>query len=347
MKKLLYILFLLFAAYHANAQTFIPPTEDTFRYFKNSTQYGQKILRGWFPTLLRIPDTINADRPKIGGAIASNGIDKIYLYDGTKWNPLTNTTIIVDSSGNGIPRDTLQGGPFSSVPQVGFNPGSNLTPAQVVQAAFYSSQPPTATLTGGQNLELMGDGDDLPFTLNWTAGRNFATQPLQSILVAGVSKSFAQPAVNSSVSGTHAITTPRNTNNTFVIEVTTTDGKITQASTQFNWFAKRYAGWNATNNPDDSQLLSGLVSEAATTPAKGTANALWNVPAPTGGPKYFFYAYPSEWGDLQHFILNGFESLNSFTKIQRNVQNASGFVQEYNIYISNNQLGFGLSNQVY
>lgn len=312
--------------------------EDTNRYFKNVMQYGQQIPRVWGAKLLRIPLRDEAEIPSKPGALSTDGHNKLYIWDGASWNETTNTTIILDSTGNVIRQDTLLAGPFSSVPTIGFNPGTNLTPAQIMQAAFYNSQAPAASLTGGQIIELMETGEDLSFTLNWTAGRNFATQPIASIVVAGTTEDFSQPDVNASVSGTEAVSVTRNVNTTFSIAVTTEDSKTAAASTSFVFEGRRYAGWSASSSPSDATILgSSNIREFATNNDK-----VWTQPAP-GTPSRFFYAYPSSFGDLQHFNINGFESIGSLTLTKRDFTNASGYTQQYNIYVSNNNLSYGLT----
>ena len=69
--------------------------------------------------------------------------------------------------------------------------------------------------------------------------------------------------------------------------------------------------------------------------ANAKAMASFNIDI-TSGVKYIFYAYPASFGDLSTISVGGFDSFNAFNKITRNVTNASGYIESYNIYIAKN-----------
>jgi len=69
--------------------------------------------------------------------------------------------------------------------------------------------------------------------------------------------------------------------------------------------------------------------------ANGKAMSSFNIDI-TSGVKYIFYAYPASYGDLENISVGGFDSFNAFNKITRNVTNASGYTESYNIYIAKN-----------
>jgi hypothetical protein len=69
--------------------------------------------------------------------------------------------------------------------------------------------------------------------------------------------------------------------------------------------------------------------------ANGKAMSSFNIDI-TSGVKYIFYAYPASYGDLENISVGGFDSFNAFNKITRNVTNASGHIESYNIYIAKN-----------
>lgn len=197
------------------------------------------------------------------------------------------------------------------------------------------SQSPTASLTGGQTMELMDPtGPALTFTLNWSAGRLPAginskpTATLATITVAGFPQVFAQPISGGSVSGTQQVSVPRNSNISFNNIVTTIDGKSATASAAFPFLPKRYFGWVSSSAPADDELLI-LGSELSTSKARD-----WTF-ATTPNMK-LCYAYPASEGPLTQFKINTFPSLESMTLTVRDVTNASGFTQPYNIYVSNN-----------
>jgi hypothetical protein len=176
----------------------------------------------------------------------------------------------------------------------------------------------------------MVGGANVNYTLNWSAKRLIATQPISSIVVNGVSQTFTQPALNSTVSGTQSVSVARNVTNTFKNIVTTNDAKADTASTTFTFLPKRYFGWVATATPIDADLIA-AGGELTTNFTK-----TWTQAAP-GGSKYLVFAYPASFGVLPHIDINGFPSVASFNLTTRSVTNASGYTQSYNIYVSVNQ----------
>lgn len=222
--------------------------------------------------------------------------------------------------------------PITGSVATGQNPNTNDLVAWL-NAVFYPSQPPTAGLTGGQQLELHSAGS-FNAILNWTAGRQAATETINTIVVDGVSKGFAQPGPGNSVSGTHDVTVTYNTNKTASSIVTTNDGKTATASTSFTFLPKRYWGRTASVAATESDLLA----------SAGGSSALSNSKAGTfsitaSGSNRVFYAYPSNLGDLSSINIGGLESLSSFTKTVISFTNASGYTQNYNVYTSNNETG--------
>jgi hypothetical protein len=218
--------------------------------------------------------------------------------------------------------------------------GTN-TIAATLQALLYPSQPPTATLTGGLQLELMASGADLPYTLNWSGSRQGATQNLSSIVVASVAQTFTNPSAPGTVSGTQAVSVTRNTNVTYANVVTTADGKTnTSTTTSFNFFPRKYWGRSATNSPSNADLLAALGGGSEF----GTAKAKTSFNITASGTNFIFYAYPTSFGLLSSLTIGGFESLPTFTQSTVSVTNASGFVQNYYIYTSNNAFSSTASN---
>jgi hypothetical protein len=212
----------------------------------------------------------------------------------------------------------------------GQNPNTNDLIAWI-NAIFYPSQVPTATLTGGSQQELRSSGTGSA-TLNWSAGRLAATEPISSIVVNGISQSFTQPGAPGTVSGTQSVTLTYNTNQTFTNTVTTTDGKSASATTSFTYLPRRYWGRTSTEIPDNATILA----------ATGGGSELSSSKAKSGfivtafGSNRIFFAYPSNLGDLTGLTIGGFDSLSAFVKNVISVTNASGFTQNYNVYVSTN-----------
>lgn len=219
---------------------------------------------------------------------------------------------------------------FSTV--TGVNLGTTTTVSTLNQL-LYPSQPPTATLTGGGNFELMASGVQMPFVLNWSAGRQAATAGLQSIVVAGTNETFTQPAPSASISGTQAVSVSRNVNTSFTNTVTTTDGKTDVASVSYNFFAKRYWGFWSTASPSDA-TVQGLASEFVTTRTKAQINP---AVAPTG-QQYFVIAFPASLdpSNTSTIWVNGLDQTGTFTRTVKPFTNASGYVQSYIFFITTN-----------
>lgn len=233
-----------------------------------------------------------------------------------------------DASG-GAGATIIPAGPTTSVPSVGFNPGNNISVDSFIKQAYYASQSPNSGLGGGQQLELMATGPALQFNLTWSAGRNIATNTIQSIVVAGVNQTFTTPAAGATISGIQLISVARNINTTYSNIVTTTDNKTATSGTSFTFLPKRYFGWVNTTTPTDANIIA-AGGELSSVIAKS-----WVQSAPTGN-QYLMYAYPAAWGALNRFDINTFPSLGAMQLTQRNLTNASGYTQLYDIYVSTN-----------
>lgn len=198
--------------------------------------------------------------------------------------------------------------------------------------AYYQTTPPTATLTGGSQAELHSAGS-YSVTLNWSASRQAATATLLTIVVDDASQSFSQPSAPGTVSGTKSVTVTYNTTNTFTNTVTTTDSKTATATTSFYFYPKGYYGRTASSVPDNSTILA-AAGGAAYQWATSKAKSAFTITA--SGSNYVYYAYPSSLGELTSIMVGGFESWAAFTLNVISVTNASGYVQNYNVYVSNN-----------
>ena len=121
-------------------------------------------------------------------------------------------------------------------------------------------------------------------------------------------------------------------------------GSATSIPISFTPEASNYYGTSTTNVISDSLILAASTfHELATSRSK----PLFNIPITTGVEKYIFYAYPQSYGNLMtddQFMVGIFQSLGAFTLIQRNVINAQGYTQAYNIYVSNNYFTEDVNN---
>ena len=272
----------------------------------------------------------------IGGVIDTLGgvADSIAILPPIAFNQADLGSVIVGSGSIGqpiVPTEVLTGGAITSLPTIGFNAGTNITAAQFIQNVFYQSRVPTASLSGGQTLELRSAGTT-NYTLNWNAGRQTGTQPLSTIVVAGISQTFTQPSEGASVSGTQSVTVTNNTNVTYTNTVTTIDSKTASASTSFTYLPRRYLGRTANLIPDNTIILAtaGGSSELSGSRVKS------GFTVAASGSNYIYYAYPASFGALTSITIGGFESLPAFTQNTISVTNTLGYTVNYFVYVSNN-----------
>ena len=106
-------------------------------------------------------------------------------------------------------------------------------------------------------------------------------------------------------------------------------GSASSSSLTISPFANKYWGTSSSNSITDANLRAG------TNENSGKAKSSFTVPI--SGTKYIFYAYPASLGVLSSISVGGFDSFETFTLTTRDVTNASGYTQSYNIYISNNK----------
>lgn len=324
MKNILLIIFFLITTY-AYAQfprTHTQSDANTKEQFGGAVYPVKGLING------RYSDTASANMQYIAGEPGAQIIvgNTTYIRDSTatQW-------LVLGGSGSLIP-----GGAITSLPELGDNPGTNITSENFIIEEFYKSQAPSATLTGGATLEFRS-AQTMNYTLNWSAGRLAATEPLQSIIVAGQAESFTQPSAPGTVSGTQGVSFPANTDITYSNIVTTTDSKSTTATMTFSFLPKRYYGWISTSDTagigtfgyDDSKITS-LGSELTSSKTKS-----WNTGNPTG-TQIYVYAYYYTAGNLNNLILNGFNSLDAFNVVQRQFTNALGFTGQWIIYWNKN-----------
>lgn len=214
---------------------------------------------------------------------------------------------------------------ITSIPVV----GDTATTAADFVGLFFKSQSPMATLTGGTTIEFTSAGT-VAETLNWSASRQFATQPLASIVVATVSQSFSQPSAPGTVNGTQNVSVPANTTTTYSNIVTTTDGKTATATTQFIYRNKIYAGFVSGTSPTSSEIISATGSSYVGGEFSTTRNQSGSLSAPSGS-KYVMFASPVSFG-MPNITINGLGVTYTITTVS--FTNASGYVSNYYVAIS-------------
>jgi len=242
------------------------------------------------------------------------------LNDGTRY-------AVKDSVGGG--EGIIPGGAFVTENiHIGFNPGTNLTASDIIKKVWYGTQP-LATLTGGTILELTAAAT-VSRTLNWGATRQLGAPTLSTIVVAGISQTFVQPAAGATVSGTQDVDVPANTSTTYDNVVTASDAQTATASTTFNFLGKRYYGIVSDTTGigigTQNAVIISLANSFATTKALSV-----NTGSITG-VKFWVYAYPATLGNLSALSFNSIPAIEAMNTATISLTNSLGYTQNYILY---------------
>lgn len=220
---------------------------------------------------------------------------------------------------------------------------------------LYPYVPPVANLTSGTTQKRYGDS--LSLTLNWSATKN--SNDLISIVVNGISQPGAPFITSQSGSqgatGTHSLTPGSSETNTFTMTVNDGTTSINN-SHNVTWRNDIYWGTvdlssignpNLTTNPGSASLVGSVCTDSVIKTAGGggvgTGKELSSTKSKTytgidGGGDYLIFAWPSNVaGALSpSFTVNGLPS-TAFTRVRTNsnLSNDSGFIDEYEVWISN------------
>ena len=306
--------------------------------YTGQSRYGDSIRGAIFDKYIGIPTgcgkpTISNSTDSSRGALFYDSCNKkLYLYD-----PKLNGWDTIKGGGGG----TIAAGAISSLPTIGFNPGSNITSNDFITNVFYQSQPPTSSLTGGFVYEFTTAGTQSK-VLNWSGGRSAATTPLATINVDGVNQTFTQPSQGASVSGTKTVTITNNSVQTFTNTVTTTDGKIAVSTTQFSPQNKIYAGFVTSATPTDADIFAATGSAYVGGTFSASINQSGALSTPSSS-KYFIFAAPASYG-TPNVNINGLGV--SFNLITRSFTNASGFTSSYTIAVSPNSTAGAVASYI-
>jgi hypothetical protein len=208
--------------------------------------------------------------------------------------------------------------------------------ANWIDSIFYPSQVPTASLTATYDgstassftIERMASGSDLSVTLNWTAGRQEATQDLSTIVAGGVNQAFVNPNAGASTNGTQAVDLVRNSNTTYNLTVTTADGKTASDNVPFVFRDYRY--WGFTNQSPTDGEVQGLSKEFITSRTKSETTSN------NSSPLYFVIAFPESFDptNVSQIWVGGLNSTGAFNRTVSDFTNASGATTSYIFYIS-------------
>ncbi len=328
-KIILFILLIISVGVAAQTKTLLPATGSKNAINHNAGAGGNDSVT-FFPT--------GSGYPSID---MTNYLSKVRLgalqYDSTNhfwwsFDPSTGIWDTLQSSsggGGGGGETILPAGTFVTENiHIGFNPGTNLTAAEIIQQVWYATKP-SATLTGGTTLELT-NASTVSQTLNWSAHRQVGATTLSTIVVAGVSQSFSQPAAGGTVSGTQAVNVPANVPTTYSNVVTALDGQTATATTTFNFLGKRYYGLLT----DTAGITTGSLNSTiiALTSSFASTKVLSVNTGVVTGTEFWCYAYPSVLGDLSSLTFNEIPALEAMNKITLSITNALGYTQNYTVY---------------
>lgn len=264
------------------------------------------------------------------------GSDTLYYgYSNNTWTQFARAAWVQKYFSGGV-GGTVPGGPITTLASVGKNPGINLTGAQWIINTFYGNTPPTATLTGGTLYEKSATNKS--HNLNYSYGRNTSTVLIKTdgtgvIFSPGNINLFTtQPAAPGSVPGVQAVTTTANVNTTYTLTVTAIDGSQTVVTTSDTFLPNTYWGRTSNSTPTNSIILA--IAGGGNVLNATRANSSFTVTA--SGSNSIYYAYPTSYGALTSLKIGGFESINAFTQLTISVTNASGFTENFYVYVSNN-----------
>jgi len=193
---------------------------------------------------------------------------------------------------------------------------------------LYPYTAPGANLTGGTVKEF---GQNPSITLSWQAIRH--TYAITSIIVDGNS---ITPTGNTQ-SGTQGASSVQDIDTTFLMQVS--DGTTTtNDTTQVTWEHRRYWGTHSTfSNPSDSDILA-LTGAGVGTGNELSTNYVKNYNGINGAGNYLVFCWPTSFGTTPTFTVNGLPN-TAFTRIRAagNFTNQYGFVEPYDVWISNTQ----------
>jgi len=336
MKSLIFFI-ALFTIANVNGQGTFPGlatagSPTTLNYWKGGGKFVKGMINGVYVDTTSANLDTNYIKYYVGAQIFTTSDNKVWVRDAlaVQW-------IL---SGGGTPGGIVPGGPITTIPVVGTNPGTNLSGPAWIISTFYGTQSPTATLTGGGTFEFTSSST-FNTSLSWGASRQSATAPLSTVVVASVSQSFSQPSQPGTVTGTQAVTVTTNTTTTYNNVVTTTDSKTATASTTFTYRSKYYIGFVSNATPTDNQIIAATGGTVGGTFATTYLTA-GTLPDPASS-SYIVFAYPASFGTAT-IKINGLAVGYSLTT--RSFTNASGYTTSYNIYVSPFPTAGGVEYQV-
>lgn len=264
----------------------------------------------------------------------SLGTEKILVWDAAKGEIKISN---IDAGGQHI-----AGGPITAIPTVGFNPGTDLTLSEWINATFYPFISATITLASS-GVYQVGTNNTVTLTHNitnnsetnfisgtitqltpinsvkysWTGGGNKTTS-VKFYPISGISDSLSKTFKSYQIVGNNGSQTTIQSNTVTLTGV----------------YPYLYGFGNETMIEDD--LLYSLTKSVK------NCSSSTSVSLNSSTLQYYYFAFPATCGDLTSILdQNGFEQFSAFTKSTVGIS-SSGLDNDWNnipykIYKSNNK----------
>lgn len=205
------------------------------------------------------------------------------------------------------------------------------TVTEFLEGYFFPSVAPVASISGG-GTRLFGNNDIV--NLSFTATRN--TLPIATITLDGVSVPVVDGNTQAGTSG-KTLTTP-NTNQTFTLVVTDTNGANDTASTTVTFRHKRFYfgdNQNLIGESDTDITTTVNLYETSSTSEFATSRVKSTFTVSLSG-QFFYYVIPSSFG-TPSFVINGLSNTD-FSSQTFSFTNSEGYVESFVIWRTNNLL---------
>ena len=240
---------------------------------------------------------------------STNGIDSNAVYDAVYYVRATGMPATV---GGAVAGTTFNGTVVDALDKV-------LYPYQnPAFTSFYLSGVPT-TYELGDTM----DGGNVTFIWATSNSENVKVDTVNCNGVTGLANN------GSSVQMLPSVTKSTVSTETYTISATNTKDVVFSRNAVLSWSLMRHWGVSASDTLDDVTVL-GMSKEFASSRVK-------TVTYDCTGGRYFYFAYPSSFGDLNNTKVNNL-AWNDWVLVKRDVVNSFGVAIPFNIYRSYNLL---------
>jgi hypothetical protein len=204
----------------------------------------------------------------------------------------------------------------------------NGTLQDALDKILYPYQAPAFTafsISGAQTFEVGDTMEGGNYTFSWSTSNSANVKPNSIVCngVTGLDNDGSDVQMLSSFSSSTVLS------KVFTITGTNTKDATFTRNTSVNWALRRYFGVSASTELDDDAIKA-LSSEFS-------ANRVKSVTYDCTGGNYFYFAYPTSFGDLNNTKVNNI-AWNDWVLVKRTFVNNFGVDIEFNIYRSNNRL---------